>query len=81
MLPSDTLSNVAIKFNNVDLPEPDSPIMATNSPLSTVNEMPFSAVVAFNPLPNVFFTFLTSNNIASPSLSLIIFYKMATMKM
>ena len=30
--------NVERIFNNVDFPDPDGPMIATNSPLSTVND-------------------------------------------
>ncbi len=36
-------------FMKVDLPEPDGPITATNSPSSTLTETPASAVTTWSP--------------------------------
>ncbi len=37
-------------FISVDLPEPDEPMMATNSPSSTLSETPSSARSATSPV-------------------------------
>ena len=49
--PDDTLSIVDIQFKSVVFPEPDAPIIAINSPLSTENEMLSIAFVRLNLLP------------------------------
>ena len=36
---------------SVDLPEPDAPMMAMNSPFATVRSIPRSACTSFVPLP------------------------------
>jgi hypothetical protein len=38
-------------FMQVDLPEPDGPITATNSPFSIVRSIPASAATAASPAP------------------------------
>ena len=50
MAPDVTESMVATQFSSVDLPEPDGPMMATNSPLRTDSDTSSSAVVT-TPLP------------------------------
>ena len=46
-------------FISVDLPEPDEPMMATNSPGWTVRLMPRSASTLTSPTTNVRVTFST----------------------
>lgn len=41
-LPELSSSSPLITYNRVDFPEPDRPVIPTNSPLSTVNERDFS---------------------------------------
>ncbi len=43
-------------FKKVDLPEPDSPIIATNSPFSISTETPLSISTFILPIVKVFFT-------------------------
>src|SRR5262245_124623 len=44
-------------FISVDLPEPDWPITATNSPASTVSEIPLSTGTFISPIRYVLLTF------------------------
>ena len=43
-------SNPASIFNNVDLPEPEVPTIAQNSPLLIVKLTPFNALTRFSPI-------------------------------
>ena len=45
------VSRAPIMFSRVLLPEPDSPTMATNSPLGTEKVTSFKACTAASPLP------------------------------
>jgi hypothetical protein len=44
--PLDGLSSMPITFSKVDLPQPDGPMMATNSPSAISRSIPSSAVVS-----------------------------------
>jgi len=49
--PAVTLSIVDMQFSNVVLPEPEEPMIATNSPFSTSNDMLSMALVKLDLLP------------------------------
>ena len=49
--PQEGLSSAPMMFMAVDLPEPDGPMMATNSPSWIVRSMLWSAVKAASPVP------------------------------
>ena len=49
--PAVTLSIVEMQLRSVVFPLPDAPIIATNSPLSTVKDIPSSALVRLDLLP------------------------------
>ena len=55
-LPLVTVSMVDTQLSSVDLPEPEAPIMPTNSPLFTVNDTSASARVTLLRLPYTFST-------------------------
>ena len=58
--PESAGSNPPIIFSSVDLPHPDGPIKATNSPLSIFISMPLSTCSLFVPVPNDLVRLLTS---------------------
>ncbi|GAA4240925.1 hypothetical protein GCM10022254_67680 [Actinomadura meridiana] len=49
--PDDTASNPAMQCRNVDLPDPEGPMIAVNLPRGNVAETPRSAVTAPWPAP------------------------------
>ena len=51
IFPSVTLSIVEIQLNNVVLPDPDAPIIPTNSPSATLKLIPSIALVKLDLLP------------------------------
>src|SRR5208282_4577123 len=60
-------------FISVDLPEPDEPMMATNSPGWTVRLMPRSASTLTSPMTNVratSSTLITGSSLADPRMAL-----------
>ena len=59
-------------FISVDLPEPDEPMMATNSPGWTVRLMPRSASTLTSPTTNVRATFSTLITGGAPEPSCVI---------
>ena len=60
-LPDEGLSNNPKMFNKVDLPQPEGPMTATNSPSVTYNETPFNAMVSISSVKKLFFKFSTFN--------------------
>ncbi len=46
-------------FSSVDLPQPEGPITATNSPSFTSNVTPFRAMVSISSVKKLFFRFST----------------------
>ena len=55
------LSTPPSKCNNVDLPLPDAPTIATNSPFSTEKDTLSTAFTLFSPFPYVLHKFSTFN--------------------
>jgi hypothetical protein len=63
MEPEVGLSRHPIMFINVDLPEPDGPMMAIKSPVLIFKSTPSRALIVDEPLPKVFVSLVISTMI------------------
>ena len=66
--PLSSVSKSVMHLSNVDLPDPDGPIMDNTSPFSTLKEISFNTTLS----PKLFFRFLTSNKLMISPLSVVI---------
>ena len=66
ILPSVGRSSPPIRDSSVDLPQPDGPMIATNSPGAMLNDTPRRAVTATSPMRWTRTTFVSSTPIGSP---------------